>query len=85
MYDKLTTEALAEKAQQLEESGMLNEALEAWRVATQREADPVMLCEFASLAMKLEKWSDAEEAPVATPAIRPGRCNPLVTATLYSE
>jgi len=86
MYDKLTTEALTEKAEQLEESGMLNEALEVWRVATKREADPVMLCEFASLAMKLEKWSDAEEALVTAANLAPELPNPhTLLGFLYFE
>jgi tetratricopeptide (TPR) repeat protein len=86
MYNNLTTEALAEKAEQLEESGMLNEALEVWRVATQREADPVMLCEFASLGMKLEKWSDAEEALLTAVNLAPELPNPhTLLGFLYFE
>jgi protein O-GlcNAc transferase len=75
-YDNLTTEELAAKAEQLEQSGMLNEALEVWRVVNKREADPVFLCEFASLAMKLEKWSDAEEALVTAGNLAPELPNP---------
>ncbi len=40
-YNKLTNEELTDKAEQLEESGMLGEALEFWRAAIQREPDPV--------------------------------------------
>ncbi len=86
MYDKLTTEALVEKAEQLEESGMLNEAIEVWRVATQREADPVILCEFASLAMKLGNWSAAEEALMTAVNLTPELPNPhTLLGFLYFE
>jgi tetratricopeptide (TPR) repeat protein len=85
-YDKLTTEELAAKAEQLEESGMLKEALEVWRVAIQRETDPVMLCEFASLAMKMEEWSEAEAALETAATLAPELPNPhTLLGFLYLE
>jgi tetratricopeptide (TPR) repeat protein len=76
MYDDLTPEALIEKAEQLEQSGRLTQALEVWRAAAEREPDPEVLCEFASLAMKLERWSDAEEALIKALQIAPVLPNP---------
>jgi tetratricopeptide (TPR) repeat protein len=75
-YDRLTTEELTDQAEQLEESGKLDEALEFWRAATRREADPVVLCEFASLATRLGKWSDAEEALLSAVNLAPELPNP---------
>ena len=71
MYDDLTPEALIEKAEQLEQSGRLTEALEVWRAAAELEPDPEALCQFASLAMKLERWSAAEEALIKAVKIAP--------------
>lgn len=61
-YERLTINELTEKAEQLEDEGKLEDALEFWRAAIQRESDPVVLCQFGSLARRLKKWSEAESA-----------------------
>ncbi len=76
MYDKLTTEELTEKAEQLEESGKLVEALEYWRAAVQRDSDPVSLCQFGNLARTMGKWSEAEGALVLAANLAPELPNP---------
>lgn len=61
-YDALTIGELVDKAEQLEEGGMLNEAFEVWGAAVRRESDPIILCQFGDVAMRLGKWSEAEQA-----------------------
>ncbi len=61
-FDTLTTQELTDRAEQLEDAGKLDEALEFWRAAIRRETDPIVLSQFGSLATKLQKWSDAENA-----------------------
>lgn len=61
-YDNLTTEELTNRAEQLEDSGKLDEALEFWRAAIHREDDPIVLSQFGSLATRLQHWSEAENA-----------------------
>lgn len=85
-YDKLTTEELTDKAEALEESGMLNEALDLWRAAIQREPDPVILCQLGSLASRLEKWSEAEQALILASKLAPELPNPYaLLGFLYFE
>ena len=61
-YERLTINELTERAEQLEDAEKLDEALDFWRAAIQRESDPVVLCQFGSLATRLKKWSEAERA-----------------------
>src|SRR6266404_1838559 len=75
-YDDLTTEELTDRAEQLEDSGMLKEALDFWRAAIRREPDPVVLCQFASLARTLQKWSEAEQALNLAMNLAPEMPNP---------
>lgn len=76
-YDRLTTEELTDKAEQLEESGKLNEALEYWHAAVQREPDDaVILCQFGNLARTLERWSEAERALKSAVNLAPELPNP---------
>jgi tetratricopeptide (TPR) repeat protein len=70
-YDKLTIEELTEKAEALEDSGMLDQALQFWRAAILREPEPVTLCQFGSLAARLEQWSEAENALVLAMSLSP--------------
>jgi tetratricopeptide (TPR) repeat protein len=63
MYeDKATTGELIDKADQLEESGDLNGAIHYWRLAVDREADPVALCRLGNVAMELGDLGEAEQA-----------------------
>jgi tetratricopeptide (TPR) repeat protein len=61
-YDKLTLNELTDEAEQLEEAGNLDSALEFWKAATERKSDPVILCQYGSLAMDLGKLAKAERA-----------------------
>lgn len=61
-YDNLTTQELTDRAEALEDSGRLEEALGFWRAAILREDDPIVLSQFGSLATKLQQWSEAEQA-----------------------
>ena len=81
-YERLTLNELTEKAEQLEDKGKLEEALEFWRAATQRELDPVVLCQFGSLARKLRKWPEAEQALTSALNLAPEL--PIVSSLLGS-
>jgi len=86
MYDDLTIEGLIEKAEQLEQSGRLTQALEVWRAITVRDPDPETLGEFANLAVKLERWAEAEEALMRASKIAPELPNPhTLLGFLYFE
>lgn len=85
-YDKLTTAELVERAEHLEESGRFAEALNLWRVAAEREPDPVILCEFGALATRLEQWQEAEEALLYARTLAPQLPNPYsLLGYLYLE
>src|SRR2546423_3526 len=75
-YSKFTVNELTDNAERLEEAGMLEEALEYWKAALGRETDPVTLCQYGSLAMRLDKWSDAERAFLSAIEIAPELPNP---------
>ncbi len=61
-FERLTFNELTERAEQLENAGELDDALDFWRAAIQRESDPIVLCQFGSLARRLKRWSEAERA-----------------------
>jgi len=72
---ELTTEELVDKADQLEELGELNEALRYWRLAVDRESDPVMLCRLGNVAMELGNLTEAERAFVSAIELAPNLAN----------
>jgi len=67
----LTTDELIDKADRLEETGDLTEALHYWRLAVDREADPVALCRLANIAMELGIEEEAERAFVSAIELSP--------------
>lgn len=68
---ELTTEELIDKADRLEESGDLTEALHYWRLAVDRESDPVALCRLGNVAMELGDVEEAERAFVSAIELAP--------------
>ena len=63
---KLLIDELTDKAEMLEESGALSEALEAWREALRHHATPYLLYRLGSLALQCGEWSEAEESLLST-------------------
>lgn len=53
---------LTDKAEMLEDSGFLDEALEAWREALRHHATPYLLYRLGSLALQRAEWSEAEKS-----------------------
>lgn len=68
---ELTTGELVDKADRLEESGDLTEALHYWRLAVDRESDPVALCRLGNVAMELGDVEEAERAFVSAIELAP--------------
>ena len=60
--DSLTIDELIDKAEQLAETGAINEAIECWHSILRRKSDPILLCQFGRLATKLGRWAEAEQA-----------------------
>ncbi len=58
----MTTEELIDKADQLEDAGSINEAMECWRTILKSSSDPVLLCRFGILAMEQGERAEAEQA-----------------------
>lgn len=56
---------LVEKADTLEDAGLLKESLDVWRQVVAREATAVSLCRLGSLATRLKQWGEAEKALLA--------------------
>jgi len=85
-YERLTINELTERAEQLEDAGELDDALDFWRAAIQRESDPVVLCQFGSLARRLKKWSEAESALMRAMNVAPELPYPCtLLGTLYFD
>jgi tetratricopeptide (TPR) repeat protein len=85
-YDKLTTNELVERAENLEESGKLEEALDLWRMAAGRDPEPVTLCQFGSLATQLGQWGEAKQALLLATTLAPELPNPYsLLGYLYLE
>ncbi|HNB71585.1 MAG TPA: tetratricopeptide repeat protein [Acidobacteriota bacterium] len=57
----LTTEELIKKAEQREEAGLLQEAMECWRTVFKHNSDPICLCQLGRLAKELRQWTEAEQ------------------------
>lgn len=72
---ELTAEELADKADRLEESGDLNEALLYWQLAVNRELDPIMLCRLGNVAMELGNLTEAERAFISAIELAPNLTN----------
>ena len=60
--EEMTTEELANSAEQLEDQGALEEAMDRWRDVLGREQDPVYLWKYGVLAKRMKRWSEAESA-----------------------
>ena len=54
--------SLEELAQQAEDAGAFDKALELWRQLASVTSDPVVFCRLGSVASQLKKWQEAEEA-----------------------
>lgn len=57
----LTVEELIKKADQREEAGLLQEAMECWRTVFKHNSDPICLCQLGRLAKELKQWTEAEQ------------------------
>jgi tetratricopeptide (TPR) repeat protein len=85
-YDNVTTVELIEQAERLEELGRLEDALGFWRVAAEREPDPVTLCEMGALATRLGRWVEAERALISGRNLAPELPNThFLLGSLYLE
>lgn len=57
----LTVEELIKKADQREEAGLLQEAMECWHTVFKNNSDPICLCQLGRLAKELKQWPEAEQ------------------------
>lgn len=74
--DGLTIDELTEVADQMENEGRLEEAYELWAAAANKVSDPIVLCRFGDLAMRLGKTTEAEQAFLSASKLDPNLPNP---------
>lgn len=70
-YNKLTDEELKVEAERLEQLDILSGAKECWRVLLTRDNDPIYLCHIGRLSMKLNEWTESEQAFLSAVALLP--------------
>jgi tetratricopeptide (TPR) repeat protein len=71
---------LAKRAEEAEDAGDMNTALELWKQLAARNHEEYFLLRYASVAKEVEKWQEAEDA--LTQAFRLAANSPLVKESL---
>lgn len=75
-YNDLSNNELIDIAENFEEAGKLDRAIECWRILLNRDSDPLHLCRLGNLLMELEKWNEAEAVFMSAIELEPNLPNP---------